>query len=375
MVVAMRRLRSLGFWAGCLACWALLTLVEATALHFDALRAGRDSQLATSVLDRAASDLVWLVVAAVVFAAMERATAAGAGARAIAARFAALGLALAPLYVPWGSAARAVVHGGGVDQFYGGLRAIAGTALIWCAFLYTMLALTACMLVVSQRSRRHQHDSALLEVRLAQAELDLLRAQLEPHFLFNALNTIAGLIRVARPELATTALARLSELLRYVVEASRQDRVPLAWELEFATNYLELQQLRFGQRLQFAIYQPATGRGCDVPPLLLQPLIENAVVHGVARTSDPVTIEVHVSTASGELRVEIDNTRDGGAQPDAPADQATGQATRPTTGVGLRNTRQRLERMYGAGFALAAGPDGPDRYRVTISLPHVVACA
>lgn len=75
-----------------------------------------------------------------------------------------------------------------------------------------------------------------------------MRARLEPHFLFNALNTIAGLIRVARPDLATTALAKLGELLRYVVEASRQDHVPLACELAYVANYLERQQMRFGTR-------------------------------------------------------------------------------------------------------------------------------
>jgi hypothetical protein len=362
----MRRLRTPRFWAGCLAGWALLTLVEATSLHFDALRAGRASQLATSLLDRGASDLVWLIVAGVVFWRMERMVATGAGARVIAARFAVLGALLAPLYIPWGSAARTVVHGQDFAYFLEGLRTIAGTSLLWCAFLYTMTVLTACMLLVSQRSRHHERDSIELKARLAQAELELLRAQLEPHFLFNALNTIAGLIRVARPDLATTALAKLSELLRYVVEASRHERVPLAWELEFATSYLELQQLRFGARLQFVIHEPAGSRSCDVPALLLQPLIENAVVHGVARTTEPVTIEVHVSTALGELRVEVHNTRD---------DRAPAGPDGATTGVGLRNTRQRLERMYGSAFALDAGPDGPDRYRVLISLPHVVAYA
>jgi len=116
--------------------------------------------------------------------------------------------------------------------------------------------------------------------------------------------------------------------------------------------------------MQFAIHETAGSRGCDVPPLLLQPLIENAVVHGVARTSDPATIDVHITAAEGELRVEIDNTRDDRAVADG-----------DTTGVGLRNTRQRLERMYGDHFVLDARPDGPDRYRVTISLPDTSASA
>jgi two-component system sensor histidine kinase AlgZ len=122
--------------------------------------------------------------------------------------------------------------------------------------------------------------------------------------------------------------------------------------------------MRFGSRLQFSIHESAAGRSWDVPPLLLQPLIENAVVHGVARTSDPVTIDIHIATVAGELRVAVGNTRDRCAEPDG-----------DSTGVGLSNTRQRLERMYGDDFAFAAGPDGPDHYRVTISLPHNVAYA
>jgi hypothetical protein len=357
-------LRTLRFWAGCLASWALLSLTEGTALHVDAVRAGRESALATVLLDRAASDVIWVGIVAAVFAAMQRTMATRASAAQITKRSAALGLVLAPVAVVWGPLARAAVHGGGVAAVVDGLLETAGTTLIWVAFLYSMTALAACVVLVSQRSRRQERDGIELRARLAQAELELLRGQLEPHFLFNALNTVAGLIRVARHDLATTALARLSELLRYVVEASRQARVPLAWELEFATSYLELQQLRFGPRLQFVIHAAPVTRACEVPPLLLQPLIENAVVHGVARTSDPVTIAVRVVLSDAGLQVVVDNTHDEHAP-----------AGGDTTGVGLRNTRQRLERMYGDGFVLDAGPDGADRYRVTIALPQLAGPA
>jgi sensor histidine kinase YesM len=348
----------------------LLTLTETTTIRIDAEGSGRVTSFAPLALDRAVSDLVWPILAVIVFACMEREVEREPmrTARALTLRFAGIGLALAPFYLTWGPAARLVVHGGGWPYFASQIHATAATTYLWCAFLYSMITLTAGVLLVSRRARRHERTTIELKARLAHAELELLRAPLEPHFLFNALNTIASLIRVERPDLATAALAKLSELLRYVVEASRQDRVPLAWELDFVTNYLELQQMRFGHRLQFVIHQTTLSRACDVPPLLLQPLIENAVVHGVARTSEPVHIDVHVSTEHGELRVEVDNTRDVGA----PIDRAPGHQS---TGVGLRNTRQRLERLYGEAFALAAGPEGAERYRVTISLPHAVASA
>jgi LytS/YehU family sensor histidine kinase len=135
---------------------------------------------------------------------------------------------------------------------------------------------------------------------------------------------------------------------------------PSAWELEFVSNYLELQQIRYGARLQVSIHQDSAARGYDVPPLLLQPLIENAVVHGAACTSQAASIEVSVRIApdAPELRVEVHNTRGEGA------------SVARRTGLGLSNTRQRLHRMYGDAFRLDAGPDGPTGYRVAIALPH-----
>lgn len=356
-LAVMRLLRTPKFWAGCGAAWITLTLVETTTTLADAARNTRDVSPAGVVLDRAFADLVWFFVAALVFTLMDRAVERNDTGKQIARRFVILGVATAPLYVSWAAFTYTVMHDAPLS-----LQRVASVTLMWDVFLFSLITMTAATVLLSARSRRHERAGAELRSKLAHAELELLRAQLEPHFLFNALNTIAGLIRVARPDLATRALAKLSELLRYVVEASRVERVPLAWELDFIANYLELQQMRFGQRLQFEIHQEV-GRGCEVPPLLLQPLIENAVVHGVARTSDPVTIHVHVTMEDGELRVEVDNTRDHRA------------AVQASTGVGLTNTRQRLERMYGDGFAFDAGPAGPDHYRVTISLPHSVAYA
>lgn len=356
----MRLLRTPRFWAGCCAGWFILALVETATTHADAVRNNRPSTPAIVVLDRAFADLVWFAVAALVFVLMDRALSRNESAGKIARRFILLGLVCAPIYMTWGAVSYTISHGGALDA---AIRRIAIATLLWDVFLFAGITVTAAMVLISRRARSHEKAGIELRSRLAHAELELLRAQLEPHFLFNALNTIAGLIRVARPDLATHALAKLSELLRYVVEASRQDRIPLAWELDFVANYLELQQMRFGPRLQFEIHQEV-GRGCEVPPLLLQPLIENAVVHGVARTSEAVTIHVHVEVVDGELHVRVDNTRDERAVAD-----------RTSTGVGLSNTRQRLERMYGDGFAFDAGPDGPDRYRVTISLPNPVAYA
>lgn len=356
----MRGVRHIRFWLICAAGWVALALMEATALHFDTLRSGGKSAIGSLLLVRLLADAVWPVIAAVVFSVIERAMATGAGAARIALRLALVGVALAPIYATSGGMANLLVHTGSLAGLGARLLDTALTSFMWDGFLYSMLTLASASFLLSRRARRQELEKSDLRARLAQAELGLLRAQLEPHFLFNALNTIAGLVRGAHPELATRAIAQLSELLRYVIEASRQDRVPLAWELEFVSNYLELQQIRYGSRLQVAIHQDSAARGYDVPPLLLQPLIENAVVHGAACTSQAASIEVSVRVApdASELRVEVHNTR--GER----ASRAGG------TGVGLSNTRQRLRRMYGDAFRLDAGPDGPASYRVAIALPH-----
>jgi two-component system, LytTR family, sensor kinase len=360
----MSTLRSPRFWIATVAGCTLLALTESTALHLDAVRTGRDSRFGLLLLERLLADSVWILMSAVVFGAMDRAAAAGLRGREVAWRFVLLGVALLPVYATSDAIAYVAVQPGDVGTIGERLKRTAGTSVLWDIFLYILLTTGCYALFLHERTRRHERESADLKTRLAQAELELLRAQLEPHFLFNALNTISGLVRTRQDDLATSALAELSQLLRYVIEASRQERVPLAWELQFVASYLRLQQIRYGSRLQFAIHESVAAKGCDVPPLLLQPLIENAVVHGTARTTDPTRIELRVDVDDSRLLVEIQNSVD---EQDANAPDSTR--------VGLRNTRERLQRIYGSEFSFDAGRRGSSLYCVTLSLPRASACA
>lgn len=362
--LAMSALRTVRFWTATLAGCALLALIEASALHLDALRAQRDSRLDLILLERLLADSVWVLMAVVVFAVTDHAAKVELRGRAIAWRFVLLGLALLPVYATSDAIAYVIVTTGDFVTFGDRLRRMAGTSFIWDIFLYVLLAIGCYALFQHERARRHEQERADLKTRLAQAELELLRAQLEPHFLFNALNTISGLVRSGSNDVASGALAELSRLLRYVIEASRHERVPLAWELQFVASYLRLQQIRYGSRLQFTIHNGVTVKGCDVPPLLLQPLIENAVVHGAARTTDPTSIELRVLANESELLVEISNSVD---------EQDTGAPD--TTRVGLHNTRERLQRIYGSSFSFDARREHRGRYCVKLSLPRESACA
>ena len=191
------------------------------------------------------------------------------------------------------------------------------------------------------REAREIRDRALraaqLESQLAQARLETLRAQLNPHFLFNALNTIAMLVRRKAGQDAIRGVISLSELLRKVLAGTGAVEVPLREELGIIRHYLGIEQLRFGDRLEvrFAI-DPAT-LDALVPSLLLQPLVENAVRHGIAQSGEGGIVEVRARRANGSLVIEVQDDCVG--LPDGWDPLSSG-------GIGLANTRERLQRLY-----------------------------
>ncbi len=165
---------------------------------------------------------------------------------------------------------------------------------------------------------------------------------MEPHFLFNTLNGIAGLVREHKNGTAVEMIAGLSDLLRRVLEGADRQLVPLAEELSFLERYIELQQMRFGDRLNVAVDVPLELYGALVPGLILQPLIENAIQHGVGKRVEGGTIRVSAARSGGILTLSIHN--DGPNLPPGGVDSGSG--------VGISNTRGRLVSLYGAGCAL-----------------------
>ncbi|HEY5063168.1 MAG TPA: sensor histidine kinase, partial [Gemmatimonadaceae bacterium] len=209
------------------------------------------------------------------------------------------------------------------------------------------------------RHRREalERERALLASSL-EARLSALRARLNPHFLFNTLNGIIVLERSARYDEATQLTEGLTALLRYVLD-DRRVLVPLSEELDFARQYLTVQQVRFGTRLRFDIdANQESERGC-VPQLLLQPIVENAVEHGISRQLLGGSIRVTTIREGDCLRITVE---DDGPGPDS---------AQSSPGIGIANTRERLARLYGARGHLTLEPRGPDQpgTRVELSLP------
>ena len=207
-----------------------------------------------------------------------------------------------------------------------------------------------------RRFRDRELRTVELEKRLTEARLQALQSQLNPHFLFNTLNTISSLMH-KDVEAADRMIVRLGELLRSALENVGTQEVPLRQELAFLDSYLEIEQTRFGRRLRIERRIDPETLEALVPNLLLQPLVENAIKHGIEPRARAGTIEIHARRQDGRLCLEVaDNGR--GLRAAGP----------PEEGVGLSNTRARLQQLYGAEqeLVLANRPDGGLSVRVCI---------
>ena len=248
------------------------------------------------------------------------------------------------------------------------------TSLVYQFFMFASayaLILTVTYLVDARdRIARQMTEAARLNEELSNAQLTALRRQLEPHFMYNTLNTIAGLVRDQRNHAAVDMIVGLSEFLRRASETSHRAQVTLAEEVEYLQRYLDIQKLRFGDRLQVILDIPAELRDAKVPNLLLQPLVENAIKHGISKRVSGGTIRIAGTRREGTLWLRVSN--------DGPCTQEDLDATR--TGVGLGNLRTRLQILHGDQSDLVlkrAGADGDgaevDGVEVVVTLPLQVA--
>lgn len=215
--------------------------------------------------------------------------------------------------------------------------------------------------------RLAEHDNLTLRLALEEQKLRTLREQLEPHFMFNALNAISALVRANHNASALSGINRLSKLLRYVLAASQGEWVTVADELQFTRDYLALQHLRYGERLQVRIEGDSKDvLRADCLALLLQPLVENALRHGLDAATEPGAVTIVFARAAHALEVRISNPIVPGAQPNRGA------------GIGLANVRERLHHAYGGAASLVIDrADGVFQaiLRVPAHAPMAVAAA
>jgi len=223
----------------------------------------------------------------------------------------------------------------------------------------TLIVIGAHALLYYQRFRASQLEEASLRAQLAQAQLRALKMQLHPHFLFNTLHSISSLV-LEDPPKANSMIARLGDFLRLTLDHSDQQLVTLKEETEFVRCYLEIEQVRFADRLtvQFKV-EPAT-LSAEVPHLILQPLVENAIQHAIAPHATPGRIEISAARNNDSLRLEVKDTGPG---------IGTANSNIEGHGLGLSNVRARLERLYGSNFSLEMTNGSSQGLTVTLVIP------
>jgi signal transduction histidine kinase len=210
-----------------------------------------------------------------------------------------------------------------------------------------------------ERYKNEELRAVQLESRLVETELKALREQLHPHFLFNTMNTVSVFVREGRNDEAVTLIARLCSLLRMTLDSSRTPEVTLRQELDFIDRYIEIQKARFPDRLTVAIDVAPEALEARIPNLLLQPLVENAIIHGVAPKPGAGCVEIRAFVADTTLHLEVKD--DGPGLP--------GYTPRGKEGIGLSNTRERITKIYGAAGQLSLRSETGHGVTVEIILP------
>ncbi len=351
-----------------LASWGVVLVLHVAASYSDMLRRGTPLTLRTLLGAYLIAYLPWVVYTTVLYPVMERVRSELADRRLVVRLYvASLFLFLIP-EVAWQVAAVAVRSA--ADPFAAFLPRLRGwPAELWLLDLALMtgsfVAIHAMVTLREGRAIRERQQAAeserlALHLELEQQRLRGLRAQLEPHFLFNALSAIAGLVRNNDQRVAIDAIGQLSAQLRHAVTASQKDWSTIGEELAFVRGYLALQALRYPERLHVSFEVPESVDEVICPPLVLQPLVENAIRHDLECHQGTSHIHVAVVLAANGTTITVRNTMQLGA----PAN--------PGLGLGLRAMGDRLALLYGATARLEAGPvDG--HFVVTLFLPSVAS--
>ncbi len=208
-----------------------------------------------------------------------------------------------------------------------------------------------------QRAAQLEIEAAQMETQLTRAQLDALKMQLHPHFLFNTLNTISVLMK-EDTEAANRMLVRLSELLRTALKSTNTNEITLRQELDFLRSYLEIEQTRFQDRLKISIEAASDTLDARVPNLILQPLVENAIRHAVAPRADKTLVEIRAARQNRHLHLIVRDDGDG-----------IGEQAADSNGIGLSNTKARLEKLYGAAQTFELSQPQESGLQISITIP------
>ncbi len=230
-----------------------------------------------------------------------------------------------------------------------------GMELLMYGFVFGLTA----MIQLQIRAQREAMRSLELQKQLSVAHLRALQMQMEPHFLFNTLNAITTLVELGRQKAAAEMLGHLNALLKTTLARTTPEKVPLSQELEFVGNYLAIEQVRFADRLRVEMNVDPSAVDGLVPSFLLQPIVENAIRHGIARCEHNGLVEASAIRDGDELHLRVRDTGSGMMHV-----QQNGH------GIGLSNTRERLDHFYQDGYKMEAQPLSTGGFEVAITIPY-----
>ena len=346
--------------------WALLPLVGGGLLtvyrYLDGLAYGQPEPLIGVLIKEMGGGLGTVVLLwPLVLLHVRRPLFAPGGWRTIPAHLVGLG-AFSALHTTWNWGFRSLLYplaGLGVYD-YGRMPVRYAMELPFHLISYVVAGGVVALVVRGRAARARELQLARLEGELQRARLAQLQAQLRPHFLFNALNTVSSMMYedVRR---ADAVLQSLSDLLRRMVDQGEETTVELAEEVRLTSSYLQVMEARFGDRLKTSVNLPPGLGSRVVPPLLLQPIVENAIRHAMAEDGEPLEIRVSVGVHGGALRIDVEDN--------GPGLNGAGGGTGGGRGVGLSNTRERIAAQFGPEATLELENRRDGGLRVRIELP------
>jgi two-component system, LytTR family, sensor kinase len=347
-------------WTAAAVFWVFVSVVSAAQIWFLAQQPGETINVRAAITWQSTYFLLWIPLTLIVWRLTSGWTPdAQRGWRGILLRHLPLFVAMALLHFISVTAVAAVM-GVARDKFWPSVRMQITGRMHLELLIYTAAAGTGAALVMHRRYRDRELAAARLQAELSAARLDALRGQLQPHFLFNSLHSIASLARAGDNAGVVRLIAGFSDILRHLLSTGER-RLPLREELELVERYLEIQRVRFADRLNVSIDLEPDAADARVPLLIVQPLVENALRHGLSSRVEPGAVRVHAWRDNGATRIDVDDTGVG-----LPAEWSLAA----TPGTGLRNLASRLEAEFGAAASLQVSPGPAGGVRATVRVPY-----
>lgn len=354
-------------WLAIAGFWTAFGLLESANAYVAELSRGIDRGLVLHLVNNMPWWWSWALITPVAFTLARRIRPGRTRWLGVASKHAAIGIVIALVHMSVVGTLFYYTNGREVPGGLAGqLRSIVANYLAVDVLTYVTVVGAYLVLAAQARARESERRSQMLalqasrlEAQMAEARLRALRSQLDPHFLFNTLNGISGLVRLRENETAVRMIAQLGTLLRETVSGDGAAEVTLERELDLLNRYIDLERMRFHDRLRVTVDVPHDLLDTLVPPLILQPAVENALRHGIGPQPGPGELIVRARTSDSHLVVEVLDTGPGFA----------GDPEEIAPGLGLSNTRGRLAQLYGetASLALRNRPDGGAA--VTLRLP------